>query len=326
MFEYYVTCPFCGHLNRIKVENINGQPICGNCENILPLTQVEETISPRNIEILKSTKPTSNSSTNQEEGCGCWLWAIFIFIILGVFSGNSDNLSQSKSTHSKRLNNLKQQNSINTSKDEKAALAKKEEELRKLAKEKESLNNVKQIVTSVKADKSWKKMKQAEREEFWSLVYQKCSELGVSSTSFWNEFSEEISKDAKHPPRISGNKELLKKGSCPFSITTLDTSQYYFVKLIPIGTTKEINFFFKGGYFETKVAPGSYKFKYCYGQKWYGWVLLFGPEKNYFQSDDILLFRTERQFDGIKFLGNRIELRKQINGNFHTKPIDENKF
>lgn len=245
-------------------------------------------------------------------------------MIIGV-SGDKKKLTQTKKAQNSRINKLKQQEKLQEQ-EFKINQKKNEATLIAIREERESIKSIKKIVKKMKSGKSWKRIKQSEKETFWSMIYQKCRDMNVNSNTFWSEFSKEIADDVKMPPEKSGDRRLLKKSYCPFSITTQDSSQYYFIKLISLDPGKELHFFFKGEYFKSKVAPGSYRFKYCYGSQWHGEGLLFGPDKNYFESDDTLNFSVERFGNRISYSGQRITLIKQIHGNFDTKSIDENTF
>jgi len=327
MFEYYITCDFCGKRNRLIASHEKVTPICGNCKNKLSLAAVEETIDPANITVLKKSEPFSapaTTDTKQEDGCVCGCVTAMIAIFIFLFAASSDKkLDQPSQLQQKRIEETKRYESLGQTKS-------KENQSSEQTKSEENqssyLTDLKQAVQKESSKKSWKKFKASQKAEFWSTIYQKCKETNISAALFWQEFGNMIEKDFSPPPRISSDISLKHNAKCPFTITTSDRDSMYYVKLISVQNNKEIRIFFKGNHFETKIPPGAYQFRYCTGRRWYGPVFLFGPEKNYFSSNQHLNFSVRQYSDGISYEGHTIELIKQIGGNFRTNAIDETGF
>jgi len=106
----------------------------------------------------------------------------------------------------------------------------------------------------------------------------------------------------------------------PFTISTADTDIDYFVKLEDSITSKTVlTFYIIGGEtFESKVPIGNYVMKYATGYEWYGTEHLFGPDTQYYTSDDIFEFSE----DGGVVNGWTIELIKRQGGNLASYTID----
>jgi len=109
----------------------------------------------------------------------------------------------------------------------------------------------------------------------------------------------------------------------PFGINT-EPDINYFVKLVDETTNKTVmTIFVRGGQsVETKVPLGTYEFRYASGKHWYGEEELFGPWTVYMKADNKLDFYN----DGLRIMGHKVELIKQIDGNLHTREINKNRF
>jgi len=289
-------------------------PVCGYCKSVLSLSVVEEVIAPENIVIVKEQTPAVNShkppeKTSEGGYCGC---LIFFALLLLVSAPGGNQLNQTTELQKKRIDAIKEKEIGDSGRAQVSA----DGVLLELA----GLVNLK------RKHKGWRKLKESDKAVEWNMIYQKCKEMNVSAEKFWQEFGGQITEDFSLPPKTSFDKTLSRNKNCPFSIKTRDPESLYYVKLKSLQGNKEIALFFKGSYFETKVPPGIYRFCYGYGKAWYGPVFLFGPEKNFFESDQLLEFSEERDSEGINYRGHSIELIKQVHGNFHTKTINEDDF
>lgn len=110
----------------------------------------------------------------------------------------------------------------------------------------------------------------------------------------------------------------------PLKITTRDSGNHYFVKIIDWYTSKKVcTVFIRSGQSVSLGVPlGYYKLKYATGEKWYGTKFLFGPETVYSVAD--------KQFDfeirGDHVSGYTVELILQPSGNLKTNTITAEEF
>jgi len=321
MFEYYVVCEFCGTRNRLNLsESGQIEPVCGNCKNRLSLAEVEEVISPANLVVIGKVYHNQSSKASSDEGCGygCLAIPVIIFLLL-AFSSGEKNIGQSPQVQQKRIEELKQAE-VETVGSAQPAVPEAVEDNNSIIKD------IKEVISQKRKEKGWRKLKESEKAQVWSGIYQKCQEMKVPAPVFWQELGDLITQDFSQPSRVSFVKASKKNACCPFSITTSDPESYFYVKLQTLSGEDAIRIFFRGSHFETKVPPGVYVFKYCLGKKWYGPVFLFGPDRNFFGSTDHLRFTVDEEEEGTRYGGMKIELIKQINGNFQTESIDEASF
>ncbi|NCB39434.1 MAG: hypothetical protein EOM80_11760 [Erysipelotrichia bacterium] len=321
MFEYYVVCEFCGTRNRLNLsESGQIEPVCGNCKNRLSLAEVEEVISPANLVVIGKVTEFQPPKASSDEGCGYGCLAVaLIMILMTVLSSGDKKLEQSPQVQQKRIEELKKAE-VETVGIAQPAVTEAVEDNNSIIKD------IKEVISQKRKEKGWRKLKESEKAQSWSLIQQKCQEMKVSAPVFWQELGDLIAQDFSHPARISFVKASKKNAHCPFSIKTSDPDGFFYVKLKTLSGEDAIRIFFKGSYFETKVPPGVYIFEYCLGKKWYGPVFLFGPDRNFFGSTDYLHFTVDEEEEGTRYGGMQIELFKQINGNFQTRPIDEASF
>ena len=110
----------------------------------------------------------------------------------------------------------------------------------------------------------------------------------------------------------------------PLKITTRDSENHYFVKIVDWYTSKKVcTVFIRSGQSVTLDVPlGSYKLKYAIGKQWYGTKFLFGPETAYSVADK--QFDFERSGDHVS--GYTVELFLQPNGNLKTNKITAEEF
>ncbi len=321
MFEYYVVCEFCGTRNRLNLsESGQIEPVCGNCKNRLSLAEVEEVISPANLVVIGKVYHNQSCKASSDEGCGygCLAIPVIIFLLL-AFSSGEKNIGQSPQVQQKRIEELKQAE-VETVGSAQSAVPEAVEDNNSIIKD------IKEVISMKRKEKGWRKLKESEKAQAWSLIYQKCQEMNVSIPVFWQELGDLIVQDFSQPARVSFVKASKKNARCPFSIKTSDPDSFFYVKLKTLIGEDAIRIFFKGSHFETKVPPGVYKFEYCLGKKWYGPVFLFGPDRKFFGSTDYLHFTVDEEDEGTRYGGMQIELIKQIHGNFQTIPIDEASF
>ena len=104
----------------------------------------------------------------------------------------------------------------------------------------------------------------------------------------------------------------------PFGINT-EPDINYFVKLVDETTNKTVmTIFVRGGQsVETKV-PWTYEFRYASGKHWYGEEELLDHGR-FMKADNKLDFYN----DGLRIMGHKVELIKQIDGNLHTREINK---
>ncbi len=321
MFEYYVVCEFCGTRNRLNLsESGEIEPVCGNCKNRLSLAEVEEVISPANLVVIGKITEFQPPTASSDEGCGWGCLAVAaIMTLLAVLSSGDKNLGQSPQVQQKRIEEVK--------KAEVETIGSAQPATPEAVKDDNSIiKDIKEVISKKRKEKGWRKLKESEKAQAWSGIYQKCQEMKVSAPLFWQELGDLIAPDFSQPPRASFVKASKKNAHCPFSIKTSDPDSFFYVKLKKLSGEDAIRFFFKGSHFETKVPPGVYIFEYCLGKKWYGPVFLFGPDRNFFGSTDYLNFTVDEEEEGTRYGGMQIELIKQIHGNFQTRPIDEESF
>jgi len=236
-----------------------------------------------------------------------------------AFSSGEKNLGQSPQVQQKRIEEVKKAE-VETVGSAQPAVPEAVEDNNSIIKD------IKEVISKKRKEKGWRKLKESEKAQAWSLIYQKCQEMKVSAPLFWQELGDLIAQDFSQPARVSFVKASKKNARCPFSIKTSDPDSFFYVKLKTLSGEDAIRIFFRGSHFETKVPPGVYVFKYCLGKKWYGPVFLFGPDRNFFGSTDHLRFTVDEEEEGTRYGGMKIELIKQINGNFQTESIDEASF
>lgn len=97
-----------------------------------------------------------------------------------------------------------------------------------------------------------------------------------------------------------------------------------FLKLVDLSNNKTVMTIFikKGTVVEKKVPLGVYRIKYAFGEKWYGYKYLFGPDTLYSQAEETFDFYRE----GNQVMGYTITLYKVTNGNLRTSRIDPSEF
>lgn len=109
-------------------------------------------------------------------------------------------------------------------------------------------------------------------------------------------------------------------GNSPLQIKT-NAGSHYWVKIVNSYNEKDelVSYFIRGGEtLDVNLPMGSYVVKYAYGDTWYGREHLFGENTAYSKADEVLEFYHGQ--------GYVIELVQQLNGNLHTKQIDESEF
>lgn len=138
--------------------------------------------------------------------------------------------------------------------------------------------------------------------------------------------AEPIFSEPIQPLPINGSirRFVAAEAIAPLTITTRDSGNHYFVKIVDWYTSKIICtvFIWSGQSVSLDVPLGSYKLKYATGEKWYGTEFLFGPETAYSVAD--------KQFDfeirGDHVSGYTVELILQPNGNLKTNKITAAEF
>jgi len=325
MFEYYVKCKFCEKTNRLSVVDISCKYTCGFCKNILDLSYFEEVILPENIQVIEDGRvslPVGASETgpaitgvfnprNPYHLFGVLLSFSFVWYLFSL-SGNNNQLNTNMETLERRNNEGHSSEAPNN------VVSEQNNNL---------FNDLIISVRNFRSKKEWKQMSEREKNECWMKIFQLMKDNNLSKDEFWKNFGEAIESDFKKPRSRSGNKSFLSRSACPFTIKTSDDGDFYLIKMTETESQQVIFMFFQGGKtFSTKVPPGNYSFKYGYGEKWYGWVFLFGPSNNFVKSNEELSFYVQSEEDGIRYIGHTIELIKQVGGNFRTRPIDEDEF
>lgn len=106
----------------------------------------------------------------------------------------------------------------------------------------------------------------------------------------------------------------------PFEIITGSLSGNYYVKLEEVGAaTLPITMFIQGGEtLEIEMPLGSFQMKYAVGDVWYGEEFLFGPETQYYLTEQIFDFTQDSE--GVS--GWPVELIDQAGGNLETTSVD----
>ena len=167
--------------------------------------------------------------------------------------------------------------------------------------------------------------------------------VALSSTNFSNgHSSNQHDADLQSVPEQENNEETQPLEASPFprgimtpprgrpvaplSITTSNSGKYY-AKLVDSAGYDVMSMTFLGGErVEWKVPLGKYTLKYAYGQDWYGFTDLFGPETLYFSSDSVLEFDVTETTNGYQYNGFDIELELRPHGNFSTSQINARAF
>jgi len=100
------------------------------------------------------------------------------------------------------------------------------------------------------------------------------------------------------------------------------------IKVVDAFTKEEILKMFvrSGCVAETKVPYGKYEIRYAFGDKWYGYNLLFGSSTIYSKADRDLQFWEEPTEHGTTIKGHSITLYKVNNGNLSTSKISPQDF
>lgn len=138
--------------------------------------------------------------------------------------------------------------------------------------------------------------------------------------------SEPIFTEPIRPLPLNGaiKRYVKDEAIAPLKITTRESGNHYFVKLVDWYTSKTVcTVFIRSGQSVSLDMPlGSYKLKYATGEQWYGTKFLFGPETAYSVAD--------KQFDfevrGDHVSGYTVELILQPNGNLKTNKISAEEF
>ncbi len=120
----------------------------------------------------------------------------------------------------------------------------------------------------------------------------------------WSQFSPEPPKD---------------EAIAPLKITTRDSGNHYFVKVVDWYTRMKVcTVFIRSGQSVSLDVPlGSYKLMYATGEKWYGTKFLFGPQTAYSVADKKFDFEMRNGHVS----GYTVELILQPNGNLKTNKI-----
>ena len=128
------------------------------------------------------------------------------------------------------------------------------------------------------------------------------------------------------PIPINGavKRYVKEEAIAPLKITTRESGNHYFVKIVDWYTNKIVCTVFirSGQSFNLKVPLGSYKLKYATGEKWYGMKFLFGPETAYSVADKQFIFEVR----GDHVSGYTVELFLQPHGNLKTNKITAEEF
>ena len=118
--------------------------------------------------------------------------------------------------------------------------------------------------------------------------------------------------------------QINPSNTAPFRILTTAGETHYFVKLEESGTGRSVlTVFVRSGHqVDMRVPFGTYVVKYAWGQKWYGYQHLFGPNTAYTKADTTFAFRRE----GNQIKGFSITLYTVEGGNLSTLPINASDF
>lgn len=120
----------------------------------------------------------------------------------------------------------------------------------------------------------------------------------------------------------------------PFSVT-VRPGQHFFVKLEHSRLRDPVVEMFvqAGETFRMDVPVGTYRLKYGFGTRWYGFGACFGDESTgatYNTSDELLIFEVTESVSGntvtTQFSGNSVTLYAVPYGNFETRPIPRRDF
>lgn len=112
----------------------------------------------------------------------------------------------------------------------------------------------------------------------------------------------------------------------PFRVTAPPDASF-FVKLVEVGNSLEetpaVSMFVRAGRSVELVIPqGAYKIKMAAGTKWYGNVLRFGPDTQYTEVTEPLVFTS----DGQRLIGHTINLSLVRDGNMRPVQIEPSSF
>jgi hypothetical protein len=118
--------------------------------------------------------------------------------------------------------------------------------------------------------------------------------------------------------------QINPSNTAPFRILTTPGDTHYFVKLEESGTGRSVlTVFVRSGHqVDMRVPFGTYVVKYAWGQKWYGYQHLFGPNTAYTKADTTFAFRRE----GNQIKGFSITLYTVEGGNVGTLPVNPSDF
>ena len=108
----------------------------------------------------------------------------------------------------------------------------------------------------------------------------------------------------------------------PFQIITNSNSGNYYVKLVDANNGSIVSTIFirKGETINVKIPLGSYKMKFATGDTWYGENYLFGPNTNYYITDNTFNF----SINGSTINGFTVNLNGSVAGNLPTNQINKN--
>ncbi|MEM7820361.1 MAG: J domain-containing protein [Candidatus Aenigmatarchaeota archaeon] len=138
--------------------------------------------------------------------------------------------------------------------------------------------------------------------------------------------SEPIFTEPIQPLPINGaiKRYVDDEAIAPLKITTRESGNHYFVKIVDWHTNKLVcTVFIRSGQSVNLDVPiGTYKLKYATGEQWYGTKFLFGPETSYSVADK----RFDFEIRGDHVSGYTVELYPQPHGNLRITRISANEF
>ena len=109
-------------------------------------------------------------------------------------------------------------------------------------------------------------------------------------------------------------------------VTAGETVDNTYVKVLRPGQgTVAILFVRRGDTAMIRLPPGDYQIKYVSGTTWHGEQFQF-CQKYAMEGEQAISLRTEAQRNGIRLIGEKIELQPQLGGNFDTREIPNSDF
>lgn len=120
------------------------------------------------------------------------------------------------------------------------------------------------------------------------------------------------------------SSEGYPESGCGVITIEASNNENYYVKLRDVHTNDVVLSFIvhAGMSVDANIPFGEYVLTYAYGNEWYGYEDLFGPDTSYAIADDTFLF--EDYGDSVTWW--KVELYLHYNGNLDTESLDSDEF